>query len=81
MEIITFVGPGAIVLGWLFQLASAQKGVKEVQTSFIVAYTIGVAALVADGFTSGQFLPAALNSLALILSALVLFQTKLNKKK
>ncbi|MFH1470347.1 MAG: hypothetical protein ABIF01_01220 [Candidatus Micrarchaeota archaeon] len=80
MDSLVFVGLAAIAIGWLMQLAAALKGVKEIQTSFVVAYLIGVAALVADGFTSAQLLPAVLNSIVMVVSALVLFQTKAGRK-
>ncbi len=81
MESLVFMGLGAIVLGWLLQLFAAMKGEKELQTSFVVCYIIGVAILAVDGFSSGQFLSAVINSLALIIAALVIFQTKVVSKK
>ncbi|MFH0817257.1 MAG: hypothetical protein V1909_01350 [Candidatus Micrarchaeota archaeon] len=82
MENLVLTGLALIVIAWFFQLSSILKGNKEIQTSFVISYMLGVAVLTVDGFSSGPsgFLPAVLNALALVIAALTLFQVKVAKK-
>lgn len=65
-----------IVLGWLIQLFSVMQKIKEIRVTFVLAYIVGVALLVIDGFQSGMTELAALNFITLIVSALVIFGLK-----
>ncbi len=81
MESLVFLGLVLIVAAWLFQLVAVMKGKKEIQTSFVISYMIGVAILVVDGFSSSQFTSGVLNSFALLASALVLFEARFAGKR
>ena len=74
-NIVSYIGLGLIIAGWLVQLARSWKGDKRIQPAFIGIYAVGVLALAFDGFASGLTELALLNTASLIAAALVLART------
>ena len=73
--LISYLGMGLIITGWLVQLVLSWKGDKRIHPAFIGIYAAGVMALAFDGFTSGLTELALLNAVSLTVAVLVLART------
>lgn len=80
--VLSEIGLGFVILGWLIQLVHTFKKDTKIQPWFIVSYAFGVALLIADEMMNlGMALAAWLDVIAFVLAVLVLIKTPMAAKK
>ena len=72
---ITIIGLSLVVLAWVFQFFLMDKK-KKISSSFILLYSLGVALLVYDGFSSGLNNLAIANLISLVVALSVFVKLK-----
>ena len=72
---VSLIGLILVTLGWGLQFLLMDKK-KKINISFVVIYTLGVACLVYDGFSSGLNNLAIANLFSLVFSLAVLIKLK-----
>ncbi len=69
---LVILGLVLIVLGWALQAFFTYKGEREIHMLFLICYVLGAFILALDGYLESSWLPAVLNTLAVIGVALVI---------
>lgn len=80
MQFWAMLGLTLIILSWITQLLFILKNNNEINPWFIFFYSLGVIALIIDGFKINNQDIALFNLITLIFSSIVLI-TLLNKKE
>ena len=80
------IGLSVIALGWILQLVYSWKGKKDIQSKFLIVYSIGTALLIIDCYLNDLRWTGIFNTIVLMISLIILIkispkqETKVVKK-
>jgi len=75
------IGLGVIAIAWILQLVYSWRGKKDVQSKFLIIYSIGTALLIIDCYLNDLRWTGIFNTIVLMISLIILIRISSRKEE